>query len=705
MKKGIFIIVLTVLTTLNYSQNLLKGIVVDENSSPVSNAQVYINEYKKTIYTDQNGNFLYKTGESDTLNLKIFQYGYKFTELTIDLKKDKHVKIILAPLMSVSDDIIITATRSEISKIYAPNSVDLINFNKIQTGITSISDVFNENSNIYTKDYGGQNGIKTASIRGSSAEQVLVLIDGIRINSPNASQVDLAVIPSDFIKSVEISKGGSSSLYGTDAAGGVINIFPVSKENSEGSTFSAETGLGSYNLSKKQIGFFGKWNNGFILAGYSNKRSDGNFKYEYNGTTRERENSDFFGQSFFLKSGISKNPENEIYLTSIYGKTERGTPGSVGINYLDARQNDKININYLTWKSEIFGFKNRFQLFHNYQYLHYVNSPVDVNSLIKSYTTGVNLEFTKMMTHSDYAKFGINMNSESVKTSNYKNKKRDHIALFYTHTKEIKLKNRIFDKIFLYPSVRFDKYGNLTAVSPKIGFNISRERKFVFALRSSISKNVRVPSFNELFWEPGGNPGLNPEKSFSADAGYIIGTKKVRIEQSFFRTSYSNLIVWQPSISNPDIWEPDNHDIAVSKGMETQIFIKPVKIIDIHFSHIYNPVYNNKKTNVNYKKQIIYRPKELIKLKTTIMTKFLNFSFFFNRTGIRYFSTDNKFWLPGFSTFNLSLDKNFTISKTAFIISIKSINIFDKKYEMFKGYPSPGRQFYLNFKLIKGDFR
>ena len=594
---------------------------------------------------------------------------------------NNNIKIILSSLASISEEIIITATRSEISKIYSPNSVDLINFRSLNTATSSISDVFNENSNIYTKDYGGQNGLKTASIRGSSAEQVLVLIDGIRINSPTTSQIDLSVIPAGFIKSVEISKGGSSALYGTDAAGGVINIFPLSEKNSKENIFSAESGFGSYNLNKNEISISGRLNNGFILAGYSFKKSNGNFEYDYKGITRERENSDFSGQSLFLRGGISKNSANEIYLTSIYSKTERGTPGSVGINYLNARQYDKININYLTWKSEMSGFKTGFQLYHNYQYLNYINPSVDINSLIKAYTTGINLEASKMITQNDYGKFGLNLNSESVNTSNYKNKKRDHFSLFYTHTKEIKLKGMFFEKVYLFPSIRFDKYGNLSEVSPKIGFNISRGRRFVFVLRSSISSNLRVPSFNELYWEPGGNPGLNPEKSTAVDAGYIIGTEKIKLEQSFFRTSYSNLIVWQPSISNPDIWEPDNFSKAISKGVETQIFLRPVKNVTINFSHLFNPVFNNNKKNTNYKKQIIYRPKELIKLKTSVITDYLNFSFFYNRTGIRYFSADNMFRLPHFSTFDLSAGRNMNIQKFKLGISIKLLNIFNKKYE------------------------
>ena len=62
------------------------------------------------------------------------------------------------------------------------------------------------------------------SIRGSTSSQVLVLLDGIHLNSSRDGSVDLSTIPLEIIDHIEIVRGGESSLYGSSAIGGVINI-------------------------------------------------------------------------------------------------------------------------------------------------------------------------------------------------------------------------------------------------------------------------------------------------------------------------------------------------------------------------------------------------------------------------------------------------------------------------------------------------
>ena len=79
-------------------------------------------------------------------------------------------------------------------------------------------------SGVLVNDYGPQGQTKTVSIRGSTSSQILVLVDGIRLNSSFDGWVDLSRIPVDAIDHIEIVRGGASSLWGTGAIGGVINI-------------------------------------------------------------------------------------------------------------------------------------------------------------------------------------------------------------------------------------------------------------------------------------------------------------------------------------------------------------------------------------------------------------------------------------------------------------------------------------------------
>ena len=92
-------------------------------------------------------------------------------------------------------------------------------------------------------DYGAEGATKSVSIRGSTSSQVLVLLDGIRLNSSRDGGVDLSSIPMEIIDHIEIVRGGESSLYGSSAIGGVINI--VTKK-AEKPSISLSVTNGSY---------------------------------------------------------------------------------------------------------------------------------------------------------------------------------------------------------------------------------------------------------------------------------------------------------------------------------------------------------------------------------------------------------------------------------------------------------------------------
>jgi len=704
MKKYLSAILL-ILSSSVFSQNILNGKITDENNNPVKESQVYIYELKKTIYTKENGNFSIENISKDSLTLNVFSYGYSSKKIKIDIKNTNFVNIVLSPLEYSSAEVVITATKNAIKKIYSPISVDLIDIGSEYKNTESLSETIKQNSSIFVKDYGGSGGIKTVSVRGSTSEQVLVLLDGIRINSISNSQFDFSILPVGFIKKIEIAKGGNSSLYGTDATGGVINIVPISQKNISGNSISAETVFGSYNYNNQKLSLSGKKENFFYLAQFENMKSDGDFKYNYNGIVRERKNSKIARKSLFLRFGSEFGSNSEIYVNSVYSGIERGVPGPVGISYQNAKQNDKLCVNSLTYKTKFAGLNARFKAFHNFQNLKYVNKLLNINSVFSSYSGGIRLDFSKLLTNSDFSNLGLSIDREKVNTTNYNGKSRAHFSIHYSHTKKIGLNSRFFEKLYLYPSVRVDKYGKDSYISPKLGINLSREESCSFAFRSSIGKSIRIPSFNDLYWKPGGNPELKPERSLTLDTGYSFTVNRtfyLSIEQSLFGVSYLNLIIWQPSKQNPDIWESKNYRDVFSKGVETYIEFKPTNSIHLSFNHIYNLTYLNNKENPNYKNQIIYRPREIFNFNIFIKNQIAGLSFYYNRIGVRFISVDNKFWLPAFSTLDISLSKPFKLNSFKFNFSVRVKNITDVRYELLKGYPAPGRELFFNLKLQKG---
>ena len=125
------------------------------------------------------------------------------------------------------DEVVVTATRIEESIQDVAQDVTVITKKQIESGsYQSISDIIRNVAALNVIEYGNRASASTVSMRTSTAGQVLVMIDGKRLNKPGDGQVDLNTVsvPLENIERIEVLRGASSALYGADAMGGVINI-------------------------------------------------------------------------------------------------------------------------------------------------------------------------------------------------------------------------------------------------------------------------------------------------------------------------------------------------------------------------------------------------------------------------------------------------------------------------------------------------
>ena len=120
-------------------------------------------------------------------------------------------------------EVLITATRTERQLSSLPIPAQIITKESItKSGALRLSDILSEQTGLITvPDFGGGEGIQ---MQGLDAQYVLILIDGVPLVGRSAGTLDLNRISVGNIKQIEVVKGASSSLYGSDALGGVINI-------------------------------------------------------------------------------------------------------------------------------------------------------------------------------------------------------------------------------------------------------------------------------------------------------------------------------------------------------------------------------------------------------------------------------------------------------------------------------------------------
>jgi vitamin B12 transporter len=139
-------------------------------------------------------------------------------------------------------EIVVTATRTQTRADEATSSVSVISGAEIvQRDQTMVSDTLRGAPGMDINEFGSTGHSAFASIRGSNPDQVLMLLDGVDVNTPTVGQFDFAHLTSDNIDHIEILRGGGA-LYGSEAIGGVVNVLTRRGEGSFHLLASGEAG-------------------------------------------------------------------------------------------------------------------------------------------------------------------------------------------------------------------------------------------------------------------------------------------------------------------------------------------------------------------------------------------------------------------------------------------------------------------------------
>lgn len=209
------------------------------------------------------------------------------------------------------DTVVVTATKTEKKIKDVPASVSVITANDLaKANIQTLDQALHYVPGMYVKESEGMMGTKI-SLRGMSQSQVLVLMDGIPLNNGYSGGVNWSNIPIEIIDRVEITKGSFSSLYGTNAMGGVINI--ITKTDAKNQT-----------IAKGGVGGNGTTTSSFFTSGQSD-----NNKFHYVITYDKRDVDGYVNQPEQLPGGLrygkftTKNENTGIKLIYDFSEGER----------------------------------------------------------------------------------------------------------------------------------------------------------------------------------------------------------------------------------------------------------------------------------------------------------------------------------------------------------------------------------------------
>ena len=541
----------------------------------------------------------------------------------------------------------------------------------------SLTSLLNFNSTIYFKE-NGLAMVSSPSFRGTTAQQTAVVWNGININSQLNGQTDFNLINTLGFDAIAVRAGGGSTVYGSSAIGGSIHLnnelqFKKQFKNNVVINYGS---FNSLNLAIKSVYASAKF-----IANVSFFKNASNNDYEYPNTNQKNQNGAFKNSSFSFNFGYKLNNFNQLKLYNQILESNRNLSGTLAAdsksNYIDFTSRTLIE-----WISSQNKFTSTVKLAflgENYKYFedkeYAVFSDGKAENFISRYE--INFKATSKITLNSILDYTI---TNASGTSILQNQRTVFSSLLL-------VKHVLFSNFLYEFGVRKEittNYDSPTLVS--LGTKFSPFNGYV--LRANISKNFRIPTFNDLYWQGQGNSNLQPEIANQAEIGHDFAYKGGSLSVTTYVIKITDMIQWAPNVSG--VWSPKNVKNVLSKGIEINASFEK-KYKNHHFILNSNYGYTQSQDQL-LKKQLIYVPFHKVTFSTSYSYKNIGFFYQFLYNGKVFTATDHESFLPGYKISNAAIDYTFKKLKN-FKLRFQVNNIFNQYYQNVAIRPMPGRNF------------
>lgn len=208
----------------------VRGYVYDvQTNEPIAYANVFVVDNGTGVQTDEKGSFAIDC--SDSCNVVISFIGYQTDTVVFNIGKNKH-SIGLTPIGGRMEEVVVTGTMKEVSRMNSPIPVEVFTpefFKKNPT--PSLFDALSIVNGVQPQLNCNVCNTGDIHINGMEGPYTMILIDGMPIVSGLATVYGLSGIPNSIVERIEVVKGPASSLYGSEAMGGVVNVITKKPDN------------------------------------------------------------------------------------------------------------------------------------------------------------------------------------------------------------------------------------------------------------------------------------------------------------------------------------------------------------------------------------------------------------------------------------------------------------------------------------------
>lgn len=615
----------------------------------------------------------------------------------------------------------------------------------------SMSDILTQHSSLFIKSYGRATE-STAEFRGTSPSHTQVLWNGLKINSPMLGTVDFSTIPSYFVDEANLLHGASSLALTGGGLGGAVDL-ATQPVRQQGWGLQYIQGIGSYSTFDQFLRFnYGgnRWSsstrvvystskNNFHYTNYDKKvderDAEGNIIHSYHPT--EQNQSGYFHdfhilEDFFYKP--SRKFGGQVGASIWYTHSLRGLP-FLSVSYRDdsdfrneqlqdalrgvaswqrafgTQWNLDTRVGY-TFQSIAYDYSvkngaaaaSTITDSHSYSQQAYLQAKADYSPAADwLLTANLALTYNHVRSH-DRSPFHIGDNynegrMESTLSLSAKYRPTSRLAFSAILREELYRT----DLVPIIPAF----FAEYTLLKPRSSNPIS------LVAKASIARNYRYPTMDDLYFKPGGNPNLQPERGFTYDGGlefslshsYKSGTDlSLHANLSAFDSYINDWILWIPNAKG--YWQPSNlkkvHNYGVELSLQSDLQLPRDWQFSLTGNYAYTPSLNQSEdldaADASYGKQLVYVPLHSANLTAQLRWRTWSLSYLWHSYSERYTTTSNEVGyitgrLKPYYMSDLTLEKQFRWRPLQLSLKAVIYNLFGSEYITVLSRPMPGRHF------------
>jgi len=437
----------------------------------------------------------------------------------------------LPPLLDI-----VTATRTEQPREAVIADVTVIGQEEIErAGASSLTNLLSRQPGVQISATGGAGKVSSLFLRGTGSDQVVVLVDGLRINSGTTGTTSFENIPLGQIDHIEILRGPATSLYGADSVGGVVQIFTKKSASGKASVHAA-VGLGSYNTKTAEAGISGNTGSTQYGINISSFDTEGFSAIRTRSNTTKVKDSDNDPYNNLSVSGHLNHTiidGQSIGLQFFQSQGHNNADGFGGTGDFDNKSNQTLQSYAVTSKNQI--AKNW------HSTITFGEGRDKSNNTSAFGRSTFKTTQTQMTWQNDFTTpvgditFAYDKLRQRVNgSSNYAKKKRvsDSFLLNYLlshggHT--------------VNASVREDhnsQYGNYTTGGLGYAYRFTPEWK----VAASYGSAFRTPTFNQLYAPDFGNVDVVPEKSDNVEGSIRYSGERLNVSATVFENKVRDFL-------------------------------------------------------------------------------------------------------------------------------------------------------------------